>query len=122
MLMPTCLICLPLNSHKIEVAKERFDHLKEIKLADSSRCNLDLKVNINFIFDLFVRGDSGPIALLTKVGYVLSVPNDEVTNNIHSNLISSYLIKIQSNFLSENENLQSAMKIFWANETRNFRN
>lgn len=122
MLMPTCLICLPLNSHKIEVAKERFDHLKEIKLADSSRCNLDLKVNITFIFDLFVRGDSGPIALLTKVGYVLSVPNDEVTNNIHSNLISSYLIKIQSNFLSENENLQSAMKIFWANETRNFRN
>ena len=118
-------ICLSLNSQKIEVAKQKYDHLKEIKLADSNPYNSDLEVDIlidgdfywNFICDSFVRGDSGPIALLTKIGYVLSGPTGEVTDSVGSNLINSHVMKIQSSILSENENLQSTMKTFWANET-----
>ena len=62
-------ICLPLNSQKIEVTKQKYDHLKEIKLADSNPYNSDLEVDIliggdfywNFICDSFLRDDSGPI-------------------------------------------------------------
>ena len=69
----------------------------------------------DFSCDSFVRGESGPTALLTKVGYVLSGPTEEGTNSFHSNLIISHVMKIQSGILSENENLQSTMKKFCAN-------
>ena len=95
-------ICLPLNNKKIEAVKQKYDHLKEIKLAENNPYNLDLEVDIlisgdfywNFICDSFVRDDLSPIALLTKVGYVLSGPLEEVTNSAHSNLISSHVMKI----------------------------
>ena len=110
-------ICSPLNGKQIDVAKQSYDHLKEIKLADSNPYNSDLEVDIlisgsfywNFICDSFVRDNSGPTALLTKVGYVLSGPIEEVTNNVHSNLISSHVMKTHSSNLSENGNLQSTM-------------
>lgn len=71
----------------------------------------------SFICDPYVRGDSRLIALLTKVGYVLSGSIEEGTNNVHSNLNSSHAMKIQSSILSENKNLHSTMKIFWVKKT-----
>ena len=69
----------------------------------------------NFICDSFRRGDSGSIALLTKVGYDLGGPIEEVTNNVHSDFISSHVMKTQATILSKNKNLQSTMKTFWVN-------
>ena len=68
-------ISLPLNSKKIEVPKQKYDHLKEIKLADSKPCNSDLEVDIligvDFVTHLY-EGIQGSIAFLAKVGCVLS--------------------------------------------------
>lgn len=97
--------------------------MKEIKVADSNPYNPDLEVDIlisgdfywNFICDSFRRGDSGSIALLTKVGFDLGGPIEEVTNSVHSDFISSHVMKTQSTILSKNKNLQSTMKTFWAN-------
>ena len=69
----------------------------------------------NFICDSFRRGDSGSIALLTKVGYDLGGPIEEVTNNVHSDFISSHVMKTQATIKKKNKNLQSTMKTFWAN-------
>ena len=98
-------IYLLLSSPKIEVAKQKYDHLKEIKLADSKPYNSDLEVDIligedfswNFICNSFVGGDSRSIALLTSG---------------HSSLISLHVMKIQSSIFSENKHFQSTMKKF----------
>ena len=116
-------ICLPLHCQNIEFAKENYNHLKHVKLADSNPQNLDLEVDIligsdlywNFICDTVIRGDSGPVALLTKVGYVLSGPVENSLSS-HSNFINAHIMKIQTE-CSERENLHNTMKTFWANET-----
>ena len=67
-------ICSPLNGKQIDVAKQSYDHLKEIKLADSNPYNSDLEVDIlisgsfywNFICDSFVRDNSGPTAFVNQ--------------------------------------------------------
>ena len=82
MLVRTCL-----NSQKIEVAKQRYDNFKEIKLSDRNPYISDPEMYVliardfsgNFICDSFVWGDSGPTVLLTKVEYVLSRPIEEGT-------------------------------------------
>ena len=70
----------------------------------------------NFVCDSFIRGDSRPTALLTKVEYVLSGPIEEGTNSAHSNLNILLAMKIQSSILSVNQNLHSIMKILWAHK------
>ena len=82
MLVRTCL-----NSQKTEVAKQRYDNFKEIKLSDRNPYISDPEMDIliardfsgNFICDSCVWGDSGPTILLTKVEYVLSRPIEEGT-------------------------------------------
>ena len=119
-------ICLPLNSQNIEFAKENYNHLKHVKLADTNPQNLDLDIDIligsdlywNFICDTVIRGESGPVALLTKVGYVLSGPvKNSSSQSIHSNFVNPHIMKIQTECLSEKENLHNTMKTFWANAT-----
>ena len=96
-------ICLPLHCQNIEFAKQKY--LKHVKLADTNPQNLDLEVNIfgsdlywNFVYDAVIRGGPGPVALLTKVGYVLSGPVENSScTSIHSNFINAHVLKFKWN-------------------------
>ena len=63
-----------------------------------------------------MRGESGPVALLTKLGYVLSGPIERKRNqsNKHVNIIHSHVMRIHC----ERKPELIDTKIFWNNEKK----
>ena len=73
------LICEPLSHQPVAYAKEEFDHLQGLDLADAS-CGtgclgLDLLVGSDYYWRLVAgavkRGSAGPVTMETRVGWVL---------------------------------------------------
>ena len=74
------VICAPISNQIIESTQAYYPHLQCLRLADNSHGGEDLSVDIligadfywNFVRGSVVRGpESGPIALSTKLGYIL---------------------------------------------------
>ena len=77
----------------------------------------------DFVCDEVVIGESGPVARLTKLGYVLSVPIERKKNqsNKHVNIIHSNVMRTHCE--SKPELIDT--KLFWSNEkigTENLKN
>ena len=104
-------ICFPVEDQAIEFAQNKYDHLKDLSLADSNPGNLPLDIDIligsgdywNIIKTKQVRGNSGPVALQSTLGYILSGPIEGVTrrNTSHSNFTSSHYLRVATETKSE---------------------
>ena len=78
------LICNPLTSQPINDARNHYDHLLEIDLADSANVGdileVDVLIGSDFYWSLVTgrvrRGRNGPMAIHTKVGWILLGPID----------------------------------------------
>ena len=90
--------CLPIDSKKIRFAKSRYKHLKNLDLADENPSNLPLNIDIligsdfywNFFNSTFVKGDGqGPVAMSSKLGYVLSGPVNALGSENYSTHINT---------------------------------
>ena len=119
----------------IELAQVQYEHLIELKLADSTDGESNLKVDIliggdnywKFVTGKVVRGRSGPVALETIMGWVLSGSMDGIgcdCNSTSSNVVaSSHVLKVsveESDMLhgavvEENSDfdLNEGVKKFW---------
>ena len=83
--MPFLLICYPVEHQQIDLAKQTYSHSQSLDLADSHPNNLpsdiDILIGANHYLDIIgkhqVRGEYGPIALGSKLGYVLSGPMEK---------------------------------------------
>lgn len=83
-------ICDPVNSQSINHSLECYDHLVGLELADSADIDDSLEVDMLIGSDLYWSlvtgrvqwGRSGPTAIQTKVGWVLSGPADLATRDI----------------------------------------
>ena len=74
----------PISNQSIDLHQRQYSHLQSLKLADkithSSDLHIDLLIGADYYWSLVtgevVRGHScsGPVALSTKIGYVLSGP------------------------------------------------
>jgi hypothetical protein len=121
LVVPT--ICHPLTSQPINHSQEHYDHLKGLELADTADASDKLEVDVLIGSDLYwslvtgrvIRGKSGPIAIRTKVGWVLSGPinNHEVTVNL--TLTSTRSLKMDTCTLEPN--LDNRLKQFWELES-----
>lgn len=75
------MICEPIAGQPISFCRNDFSHLAGIELADSADGHEGLKVDLligsDHYWDLVTgdvrRGTSGPVAICTKFGWVLSV-------------------------------------------------
>ena len=95
------LICNPLSDQCVSIAKNQYDHLKYLKLSDSSNskfnCNVDILIGADYYWDFvsgnIKRGNSGPVAVETILGWVLS-GTYEFQNNISAtvNLSSTHVL------------------------------
>ena len=73
-------MCLPLNSQTLNFCRQKYRHLSYLNFADSNAENktpdTDILIGRNdyleSMYDKVVRGESGPVAILTKLGFVLS--------------------------------------------------
>ena len=76
------LICQPVAAQPIKLCMERFRHLSQLDLADFSDgttpMNVDMLIGADYYWELTTgatsRGDAGPIAIHTRLGWVLSGP------------------------------------------------
>ena len=88
------LICEPLSHQPVAFCKITYDHLAHLRLADFHEDNADLKIDMLIGSDHYwkittgevVRGDSGPAAICTCLGSVLSGPThclDQCTSAVN---------------------------------------
>ena len=75
-------ICSPLHGQAVDVAREHYEHLYGLTLADDPEpgpVEIDMLIGIEFYWNCLsgavIRGKSGPVAMESKFGYVLSGPS-----------------------------------------------
>ena len=96
-------ICDPLQSQSVVQDSLTYAHLKGLKLADyhTGEDNVDIDILVgsdqywSLVSGRVVRGEHGPTAIETKLGWVLSGPIPEGTqvNRQQSNLVTTHVLK-----------------------------
>jgi len=86
-------ICSPISS-RIEVT--RYPHLRGLELANSVHCSnqsIDVLIGAdfyhNFVLGEVIRGEDGPVAVSSRLGWLLSGP---VTTNVNTSISESNII------------------------------
>ena len=118
-------ICDALTAQPISVCAERYNHLAQLDLADASDGNSRMEVDIlvgcdyywEFITGQTLRGDDGPIAIQTTLGWVLSGPVHPV-NQLAStvSLVTTHVLRIDSQPHGTKE-LDDTLQSFWRLES-----
>ena len=116
-------ICSPLST-SLDVS--RYPHLQGLDFADASvvdgsQQNIDILIGSDFYFEILtgevVRGDSGPVAVNSKFGWVVSGPTLERGEMSDMSVANLVIEKIGSqNPYPDNENdneLSCALRRFW---------
>ena len=118
------LICDPLQSQSIVHASVTHAHLRGLKLADYSTGEDDIMVDILVGSDQYwqlvsgkvVRGEDGPTAIQTKLGWVLSGPTNGAVQNDQqqNNLVTTHVLKTATKPVDiTNESLDGSLQRFW---------
>ena len=117
LVVPT--ICHPLTSQPINYSQDHYTHLKGLKLADTAGASDKLEVDILIGSDAYwslvtgkiIRGRNGPIAIQTKVGWVLSGLTKPQETAVNLPLTPTHVLKIDACALEPS--LDDRLKQFW---------
>ncbi len=123
-------ICEPLSSQPITLSMERYDHLSGLELADFSDGETPLEVDVligsDHYWDLItgetLRGESGPIAIHTELGWVLSGPVQ--LPELHQSsvsLVTTHTLRVDSQQL-DTAKLDDRLRSFWELESLGIQN
>ena len=95
-------ICEPLTAQPMSLCLERFEHLKQLDLADYSNrqdsLQIDVLIGADYYWELVTgrtsRCEDGPVAVHTRLGWVLSgpVPKTKQSKSSTSFLTSSHTL------------------------------
>ncbi|XP_068758056.1 uncharacterized protein [Montipora capricornis] len=122
------IICDPLQSQSIAEATHTYAHLKGLELADYGTGEDNVEVDIlvgsdqywSLVSGRVVRGEHGPTAIETKLGWVLSgpIPEGIQVDRHQSNLVTTHVLKSAVNPVDvTNETLDGNLKTFWEIES-----
>ena len=122
------IICDPLQSQYIAEATHSYAHLTGLKLADYGTGEDSVEVDIlvgsdqywSLVSGRVVRGEHGPIAIETKLGWVLSgpIPEEIQVNRQQSNLVATHVLKSAVNPVDvTDETLDGNLRTFWELES-----
>ena len=122
------IICDPLQSQSIAEATHTYAHLKGLELADYGTGEDNVEVDIlvgsdqywSLVSGRVVRGEHGPTAIETKLGWVLSgpIPEGIQVDRHQSNLVTTHVLKSAVNPVDvTNETLDGNLKTFWELES-----
>ena len=102
----------PLNEVN-EVAQQLYEHLSDLDFADNVSVHCDPQVDMSIGNDLYwsfftgnvKRGESGPVAMESKLGWVLSGPiPKEQTSGVSTNVVfghTSYFCRTFIKFMGD---------------------
>ena len=109
-------ICQPLVSQPIATCAAEAQHLASLNLADytdGERLDVDMLVGSDFYWDLVMggvsRGAQGPIAIHTKLGWVLSGPTN--AEGLSANLVTTHILRVDAQ-LDEGDCLEEQLRSF----------
>ena len=125
------LICGPITNQTVAVAQQSYPHLQGLPLADCSHGDEELEVDIMIGADYYwsivqnhvVRGEPhGPVAVRTRLGYVLSGPVNVPGASQQTSVNVSYTMKTESCIVKEHldpedVSLKEELGRFWDYET-----
>ena len=119
-------ICSPVSS-RIEVT--RYPHLSGLELANSVHCSnqsIDVLIGADFyhhfVLGEVIRGEGGPVAVSSRLGWLLSGPvatnvNTSISeNNIISNLVLDHFPS-RERAIDETRDITASLKEFWKHES-----
>ena len=122
-------ICSPIPT-KIQL--DRYAHLKELDLADSSLSEnghdeIDILIGSDYYYDVVigevVRGESGPVAVSSKFGWVVSGPSKDTGRNKNATLAHLVIEQegtaphLYPDSIKRDDNLTQSLQRFWDTES-----
>ena len=125
-------ICNPICSQTINAAVKKYPHLQGLCLAKKSYSTNEVQVDVllgadyywNFVTNIIRRGNSsGPVAIWTKLGWVLSGPviTSSSNNPDHTtvNLSSTHVLRVEASTIRTESapKLNDILENFWDLET-----
>ncbi|XP_065068368.1 uncharacterized protein LOC135693738 [Rhopilema esculentum] len=125
-------ICSPFASRGIEISE--YPHLHTLKLADSVNSHtkhVQLLIGADHYYDFVtgdvIKGNSGPVAVSSKLGLLLTGPSSSTSNNVETNIHSHLILdqfsifdneaNVLENSNSENLEITESLKQFWKQES-----
>ena len=113
-------ICNPLISQPINHSKQSYGHLVGLELGDSADVSelleIDVLIGSDSYWDLVtgrvVRGDSGPTAIHTKLGWILSGPANHLEVSVNLTVASTHSLKVDT-CPSMEPTLDDCLERFW---------
>ena len=114
-------ICLPLYDQAIEIGVGKYPHLQNLSLADSNVSNSPLKIDIligckdywRFIGSKQVKGSTDPVAVETKLDYILSKPIEFYGGkNTEESVFSSHLMRVETS-LTQKQTLKETFEAIY---------
>ena len=123
------LICSPLKDQAVQLAQESYEHLVDLELADCPTIGCSSEVDILIGNDIYwsfftgdlKRGEIGPVAMKTTLGWVLSGPlPQELSSESEVNLTTCHTLRLDTSnpcsIRADEKNrdpLVEEMKKFW---------
>ena len=119
------LICQPLTAQPIDLCATKYKHLVDLDLADASNneevsLEIDLLIGSDCYWTLVTgeirRGEAGPVAIHTRLGWVLSgvAPALRETDTSHS-FLTTHVLRVDASQYTEN--LDEVLQSFWKLES-----
>ena len=116
-------VCNSLTSQPINQSAKHYDHLHGLKLADAANSDdvleIDVLVGSDFYWKLvtgkIARGWTGPTAIQTKVGWILSGPAQSQQTSVNLTLNSTHTLRIESH--PAEKDLDDRLRRFWELES-----
>ena len=115
-------ICEPLTSQPIMYAKENYRHLVDLDLADCAceddKLSIDILVGSDNYWKLvtgeIINGASGPTAIKTRLGWVLTGPVEGISCHSSTNLVVTHTMAVDMHISEDNDqDLDHKLKMFW---------
>ena len=112
-------ICEPLTAQPVQLCSKTFPHLTPLTLADiypaDTPLDVDMLIGSDFYWQLttgeIIRGQTGPVAVNTKLGWVLSGPvNSNVEDDSNATALTVHTLHIGNN---NDEQLDKTLQAFW---------
>ena len=120
------VICSPLTKRRPKrVNINNYPHLQGLELADSSesQCGIDILIGSDHYWEIVtgetIRGNSGPMAINSKFGWLLSAPTNFSCSSNESNTVSNLIISGGPRFNEANDKdeIVDTLKTFWETES-----
>ena len=114
------MICEPIACQRVSICQAKFSHFSDLALADSSDGQTQMSVNILIGADQYWslttrriwRAESGPVAVQTKSGWVLSGPVECLSQHRIQTSLVTHALHIDSTLSPDYNTLDATLKMF----------